>query len=314
MKRALITGGTSMLGAALARELLAQGDEVLALYRAGSPKRRNLPEGARALECDLDGYARVTPQTIALDGKPVGAWDVCYHFAWGGTTGAARDNAPLQERNIRHTLEAMDMAARLGCQRFVGAGSQAEFGRVPTGVRLSAELPAFPFTGYGMAKLAAGRLGGLHARSLGMAFCWVRVISVYGPMDNEGSLTVSTLRRLLAGENAPFTKGEQLWDFLYSEDAARAFRLIGEKGRDGATYVLGSGREVRMADALRTLCHAVRPGLEPQLGALPYRPDQCMYLCADLSALTADTGFVPQVSYEEGVRRTLLWCKENEAL
>ena len=49
-----------------------------------------------------------------------------------------------------------------------------------------------------------------------------------------------------------------------------------------------------------------------QIGALPYNDKQVMYLCADISALTADTGFVPQVSYEEGIKETVKWLKGSE--
>lgn len=70
---------------------------------------------------------------------------------------------------------------------------------------------------------------------------WVRILSVYGPNDNAGSMVMSTVRKLKNGETPQFTKGEQKWDYLYSGDAARAFRLLAEKGQSGKVYVLGSG-------------------------------------------------------------------------
>ena len=321
MTRAVITGATGMLGATLARELLAHGDTVLAVCRRGSAKRSNLPEHPRlgVLELDLDAYAGFTREALrqSLAGADVDAerflppYDVCYHFAWNGTYGAAREDIPLQESNVRHTLDAVALAARLGCKRFIGAGSQAEYGRVAAGVRLAPDTPVHPISGYGAAKLSAGLLGALHAKTLGLHFIWVRVLSVYGPMDNAYTLTVSTIRKLQRHEPVDFTAGEQLWDFLFSEDAARAFRLVGERGRAGATYVLGSGSPVRLADALSTLARLTDPDAQYTLGALPYRPDQCMYLCADLTALAADVGFAPAIPYAEGVRRTVEWCARN---
>lgn len=307
MKRAVITGATGMLGASLTRELISHGTEVLALVRRGADVRRNLPEHPllHVETCDLSDIHALQAS------KNDTSCDVMYHFAWEGTFGPTRDDAFLQNDNIRHTLDAISLAKRLGCTRFVGAGTQAEFGRVPEGEKLSPTTPAFPYSGYGTAKLAAGLLGQLHARKLGLAFHWVRILSVYGPMEKPHSLTMSTLLALLRGEEVHFTKGEQLWDFLYNEDAARAFRLIGEKGRDGQTYVLGSGQTITLAEAFTTLCHAVNPTARVGIGDLPYPEEQTMYLCADISKLTEDTGFMPQVPYAEGITKTIDWIKEQ---
>lgn len=307
MKRVVITGANGMLGASLVRELLANGIEVLALVRKGERNRQNLPSHPllKTVECGLADFA-------GFDGLPGDkSYDIMYHFAWAGAFGPGRDDAFLQESNIRHTLDAISLAKRLGCARFVGAGSQAEYGSPPEGQPLAPDTPTHPLTGYGMAKLSAGLLGRLHARNLGLSFVWTRILSVYGPMEKPHSLTMGTIIRLLGGEETHFTKGEQEWDFLFCEDAARAFRLMGEKGRDGATYVLGSGRTISLAQALTTLCHEVNPGSRTGLGDLPYPDGQTMYLRADIESLTNHTGFVPQVTYLEGIRKTIAWVKEN---
>lgn len=239
---------------------------------------------------------------------------IFYHFAWSGTYGASRDDAVLQSQNIHYTLDAISLAARLHCTHFVGAGTQAEYGPVPDGEKLAPTTSTNPQTGYGIAKLAAGGLGKLYASQLGLHFSWVRIVSVYGPGDKPYCLTMSTIRALLKGEAVHFTGGGQQWDFLYCGDAARAFRLIGESGVDGQTYVLGSGRTIPLAEALTTLCHAVDPSARVGLGDLPYPPGQRMYLCADISKLTGDTGFVPTTTFAEGIQQTIQWVKEHERL
>ncbi|MDD3213592.1 MAG: NAD-dependent epimerase/dehydratase family protein, partial [Eubacteriales bacterium] len=143
MKRVIITGASGMLGATLAAKLAEAGIAVLALIRPGSPKRRNLPAHPliRVLEWELNGLAALTPESAAT--KYVeqteradqndffeAPFDCCYHFAWNGTYGDAREDIPWQEANVRHTLDAVAMAARMGCRKFIGAGSQAEYGPV----------------------------------------------------------------------------------------------------------------------------------------------------------------------------------------
>ena len=71
---------------------------------------------------------------------------------------------------------------------------------------------------------------------------WTRILSIYGPYDGENTMVMSTIYKLLNSEKPSCTKGEQMWDFLYSKDAALAMRLLGEKGTDGRTYCIGSGK------------------------------------------------------------------------
>ena len=99
-----------------------------------------------------------------------------------------------------------------------------------------------------------------------------------------------------------------MWDYLYSEDAARALYLLGQKGRDGRTYCIGSGQARPLREYIEMLRDAINPALPLGIGEVPYGENQVMYLCADISDLTRDTGFVPEVTFEEGIRRTIEYC------
>ena len=173
-----------------------------------------------------------------ITAEEYGRYDVCYHLAWMGTTGKSRNDMYLQNRNVRYALDAVEMAARLGCHTFIGAGSQAEYGHVQG--KLTPATATNPVTGYGIAKLCAGQMTRERAHQLGMRHIWVRVLSIYGPYDGKQSMVMSGIYDLLAGKIPQYTKGEQQWDYLYSGDAARAFRMLGEKESEGV-YCLGSG-------------------------------------------------------------------------
>ena len=107
------------------------------------------------------------------------------------------------------------------------------------------------------------------------------------------------------------TKGEQKWDYLYSKDAARAFRMLGENGADGKVYVLGSGNVMPLSRYIQAICTCAAPDIQAEFGAVPYAPRQVMYLGADISELQEDTGFVPEYSFEKGIQETIQWYKEN---
>ena len=137
---------------ALCAKLLAEGVTVYAVTHPGSARAALLPQDARlhVVPCDAAELAAL-PELI-----PEKA-DAFFHFAWAHTIGPGRNDMPAQIANIRYTIAACRAAAQLGCQVFIGADSQAEYGRVE-GV-LTAQTPCFPENGYGMAKLCAGQMG-----------------------------------------------------------------------------------------------------------------------------------------------------------
>lgn len=294
MKRAILTGATGAVGTALIKELITNEIEVLVLCREGSVRNCCIPSHPLVTKeyCDLSQLSRIQNDT----GKE---WDVFFHFAWKGTTGASRNDMYLQNQNVQYALDAVGAAKRFGCKKFIGAGSQAEYGRVE-GV-LKPGTPAFPETGYGIAKLCAGQMTREYAHQLGMEHIWTRILSVYGPNDGAQSMVMSTIHKLQNGEVPQFTKGEQMWDYLYSGDAASAFRLLGEKGADGKIYVLGSGQAQPLAEYIKAIRDVVSPGASLALGAIPYNEKQVMHLEADISGLMYDVGWKPQILFKQGI-------------
>lgn len=303
MTRVIITGATGAIGFALIRELISSGVEVLVLTRKESRRNESIMKHPllSVKYCSLEELQEIQNDT----GK---TYDVFYHFAWAGTAGPGRNDMYLQNQNVKYALDAVGAAHRFGCRMFIGAGSQAEYGRVEG--RLRPDTPAFPEMGYGYAKLCAGQMTREYSRQLGMQHIWVRILSVYGPNDGPQSMVMSTINKLRASEIPELTKGEQLWDYLYSKDAAGALRLLGEKGRDGKVYVLGSGSARPLAEYIKIIRDIVAPKQDIALGAIPYVEKQVMYLCADIEDLKRDTGFEPQYSFNDGIAETVQWVEE----
>ncbi len=302
MNRAIITGATGAIGMALIQNFISDGIEVLVFCRRDSKRRARVPDHplVSVLDCSLEQLTSVGNTT----GKQ---YDVFYHFAWDGTIGSARNDMYLQNRNVTFALDAVGAASRFGCHTFIGAGSQAEYGRVEG--KLTAETPVYPENGYGMGKLIAGMMTRDYAHQLGMKHIWTRILSVYGPYDGETSMVMSTIQKLLAGEVPQFTKGEQMWDYLYSGDAAAAFRLLGESGIDAKTYVIGNGEARPLAEYILDIRDVVVPHAQIELGAVPYSEKQVMYLQADIEELTKDVGWKPVMSFRDGISKTLSYLK-----
>lgn len=298
MKRAIITGATGAIGTALLKELINHETEVLVFMREQSRRNQNIPVHplVKLKSCAMEDMDKIQNDT----GKN---YDVFYHLAWGGASGPGRNDMYMQNLNVKYALDAVGAAKRFGCSVFVGAGSQAEYGRTES--LLKPETPAFPEMGYGYAKLCAGQMTRDYAAQLELKHIWVRILSVYGPNDGAQSMVMSAINKLRNGTVPEFTKGEQRWDYLYSADAASALRLLGDNGRSGKTYVLGSGSARELKTYIEEIRDIVSPGTELKFGAVPYSKTQVMYLCADITELKKDTGWEPKKSFREGISEIL---------
>jgi nucleoside-diphosphate-sugar epimerase len=301
-KRVIITGPTGAVGMALIQKCIAEKTEVLALCHKGSKRIADIPENlfVTVKEADLSEFHKLQP---AENEK----YDAMFHFGWMGTTGAARNDMELQCRNIEYTIDAVRLAQRFGCKFFIGAGSQAEYGRTEN--NLTSQTPVFPENGYGMAKLCAGEMSRELCHQLGIKHIWARILSVYGPYDGPNTMISSAIRTMLEGKKMKFTAGEQKWDYLYSKDAAEALWRLWKKGTDGKVYVLGSGSIKTLKEYIQEIYCAVleiNPNAgRPCFGEIPYTDGQVMYLGADIRELTEDTGFMPEVSFADGIREVI---------
>ena len=289
MKKAIVTGATGAVGTALVNKLISENVETLVLVRKGG-RVNKIPQNplVKIAYCSLDEMAD-------FQNTDNEKYDVMFHLAWAGPYGKDRNDMFLQTDNIKNELEAVKLAKRFGCETFVGAGSQAENGRLKDGEKVSPTSPTNPDNGYGIAKLAAGKMS--------------RILSAYGPGDGAHTMVMSTIIKFLNGEDCDFTPGEQKWDFLYNGDIANAFYLAAEKGKNGAIYTLGSGKTKSLKDYITTIRDIACPSAKCNFGAVDYFPNQVMYLCADIEDLKRDTGFEPQVDFETGIKNTVEWYK-----
>lgn len=299
MNRVVLTGATSMIGVALMKECIKHHIQVLAIVRRNSTNLYRIPnsDDIKVIEYNLEELS-----TLEI---PKEDYDVFYHLGWDYTGRQNRNNAVLQNLNIKYTLDAVELAYRMGCSTFIGAGSQAEYGRVEN--MITPKTPVNPDIAYGIAKYAAGKLSSLRCEELEMKHIWTRIFSVYGPYDNNDTMIMYSIRKMLAKEKTEYTKSEQLWDYLYCDDAASAFYAIGLRGKDKSTYCIGSGEVKQLSEYIHTIRDNIDHKLEIGIGEKEYAEKQVMHLCADISNLTADTGFQPEIAFDEGIKRTIEW-------
>jgi len=122
----------------------------------------------------------------------------------------------------------------------------------------------------------------------------------------------TTIRKIIHGEPLEFTSGTQNYDFVYIDDVARAFRLIGKNGKPFRHYLIGSSNAKPLREFVLEMKAALAPDREFRFGDVPFTGVSLSLEDYDCSLTEKDTGFKAEVAFSEGVRRTMKWLREVE--
>lgn len=274
--RFLLTGSTGMIGLAVTKYLISQGHFVYMVARKDSNKLDKIPESklVKVIKCDLSEL-----NTLTLDS----GIDYLIHLGWDKTIGDGRNNIDIQLKNIDYTLDAVKLAKRSGAKKFIGIGSQAEYGL--HNEKLSIDTKCEPITGYGIAKFSAGRFSKLLCQQLNIEYNWIRILSVYGENDSPLTLMSYINKCIKDGVDANVSKCEQIWDYISADEAAKIIYKICLQGKNGTAYPLGSGIGKPLREYIDNLIEYKKSKIKINYGAKPYQDNQVMYLVADMSYL-----------------------------
>lgn len=292
MKSIVVTGATSFIGIALIKKLHIQGYRVIAIIRPGSNRvdllNRICPD-AEIIECEFGNLRKlrnyINKSEIYYD------YEAFYHIGWSSNYDNPRYNYDGQMRNVGYTLDAMRVAKELGCNKFLGVGSQAECGLVNRPI--NSRTADNPITAYAEAKCETYHKCCELSDKLGIGLYWPRLLSAYGPHDRMGTLVMSCIDACIKRKKIELTRAEQIWDFVYVDDVAKALRLIVEKGKPKKKYSIASGVSRPLKEYIKDIADVYEyPELMDGIGKRPYVNDEVMYLVGDVSELKEDTGMV----------------------
>lgn len=301
MKRCIVTGATGFIGAALCEELLAQGDEVYALIRTHSVRKDKLlalpsQERLRIYEISLGEIEHfVEEESLSAD--------IFFHLAWNGASGGEREDFAIQESNLSYVAGCLRAAVACGCTKFVGAGSQAEYGVVHGKATEAATVP-LPFMMYGATKNAAWQMGRVLASQLGITFVWPRIYSVYGVGENPGTLVNYVIDCLRKGRVPELSPCENMWNFLYVTDCAKILAALGKAQATEGIYHVASDDTRPLKEFVAEIRDRVSPGAELGFGMREANTEKTFWLEPDVSRLE-DILPMEYISFAEGIRRKL---------
>jgi len=295
----IITGVTGVLGYAIIKQLLEGNNEISLLARSRDSlshifDKFGIDSFTSIHYIELKDFSNTN---VELKG------DIFIHLAWAGVEKEARNNIEVQMKNVQYTLDAIKLAKKAGCHTFVGAGSQAEF--ADSNTPMGSQTPTIPNNAYGAAKLAAGQMGRLLAESMGIRFYWFRIFSLYGPFDREYSFIMTMLKKFLRDEELIMTSGEQIWDYLYSFDAASIVLNVLNSNTNESYFSLGSGVGTRLKEFVMTAKRLTKSKSKITIGLQNNNSSPRHYLVADTKLLMSISAYSRAYTFERGIKEII---------
>jgi len=305
MNKILVTGPNGFIGNVLLKLLSDNGCSVIAVVRNNDEfvdKIKNLP-GVTLAYCDMSDIGNL-PNIV-----PDRDIDTCIHLAWAGSFGNDRTDYTLQLRNVRYALDTVNAISVMGVKRFVGAGTLAEKdvlnyhptdGSTPNAVSM-----------YGIAKMTTHFMTKAECTRLGVEHIWCYLSNTYGIGNTTNNFVNMASKKMLNGEHAAFTAGTQTYDFVYVTDTVRAIMFAADKGKKNTAYYLGSTKQRPLREYIKLIRDTIDPSIELFLGEIPFNGTSLADSEYDTSKLVQDTGYIPEISFEDGIKRTIEWLKEH---
>ena len=301
--RIAVTGATGFVGRWLVEELLSQGDNVCVIVRNINDVPENWKERVKIIEADMSSLKGLRLQDF--DDQNL---DSFIHLAWSGTSGMERANVALQLDNVACTCDAVRLAARLGCHTFLNAGSIMEY----EAVQYIPSDGAEPGMGniYSTAKLCGDYMAKTVAVGEGISYINVIISNIFGPGECSQRFLNTTMRKMLAGIPIPLTHGEQMYDFIYVEDAARAIVCALKNGCSMTSYYIGNVRQRKLKDFVLEMKQVLKSSSDLKFGAVEFHGPMLTYEEFDTKGLER-LGYHPQITFADGLKRTKDWMMEE---
>jgi nucleoside-diphosphate-sugar epimerase len=244
MKVAIVTGSTGLIGRAVSRLLFDGGYKLLCLGRRDLSAVQVCAAFGRAvtyraLPMSEMGSLPTIVKSLGWDEVTSG---VFFHFAWSGPNRLTDGSYKEQMQNVAEAANAVKTAKDLGLTRFVNAGTLEESFIERHLKEQRNDSYHSPQLNYGLAKLAARDICKLIAYLEKIDYIHTRLSAPIDPQLQATSYISTTIKRILAGESIEMPKNQRFFDFISVDEAAKAYKAIGEVGKNKADYLVGSGK------------------------------------------------------------------------
>lgn len=315
--RVLVTGGAGFIGSHYVRQVLGgaypelAGAEVVVLDKltyAGN--QANLDPVA-----DCPGYRFVRGDICdaGLVSELMKGTDLVVHFAAESHVDRSIESAgDFVLTNVLGTQYLLQAALDASVGKFVHVSTDEVYGSIDEG-SWPEDHPLLPNSPYSASKASSDLIARSFHRTYGLPVCITRCSNNYGPYQFPEKVIPLFVSNLLDGQKVPlYGDGMNVRDWLHVDDHCRGIQLVAANGRPGEVYNIGGGTELTnreltdlLLDALGVDYSMVRPVAD--------RKGHDRRYSVDITKISAELGYQPQVPFEDGLRGTVEWYRDNRA-
>ena len=308
----LITGIAGFIGSSIARELLSRGEKVRGVDNLSTGNRANIAD----IKDRIDFREADILDLDAMHQACAGVDFVLHQAALPSVPKSVIDPLASNRANIDGTVNVLVAARDAKAKRVVYAASSSAYGDTPTLPKHEGMTPD-PISPYAVAKLASEHYMISFYRCYGLETVCLRYFNIFGPRQDPSSpysgVLAKFITQMLRGEQPTMNgDGEQSRDFTYIDNAVSANLLAckapAEKAA-GQVFNVATARRVTLNETFRALQKLTSFNGEPKYG--PERGGDIKHSLADISKAEAGLGYKPKVDFEEGLRRTVDWYRQQ---
>lgn len=327
--RIIVTGGAGFIGSALVRQLVADGHDVLtvdALTYAGTrASLREVETDPRHRFLHADICDRTAMEAAVADFRPERIMHLAAESHVDRSIAGAAD---FVRTNVVGTFTLLEAArgywqalepAAKAAFRFLHVSTDEVYGSLGADGLFHEATPYDPSSPYSASKAASDHFAKAWHRTYGLPVVVSNCSNNYGPYHFPEKLIPLIILNALAGRPLPvYGAGENVRDWLYVEDHARALDLIAAKGRPGETYNVGGRNERRNIDVVRQICAVLdqcAPAGAPHDRLVAFvadRPGHDARYAIDATRLETELGWRARETFDTGIAKTVRWYLDNE--
>ena len=308
-QKVVVFGGTGPVGCIAGILAASAGAEVIILGRKKfedlDPRKINFFDNVNCHYINLD-MNNILNLSDELKSNKIEILENCifYNIAWGTANNLSDLDIKGQLANVEWSLNAYNIAVKLGCTKFIHVGTMEEgFTRKYLDLDYKKDNKYNRHIIYSLAKIASKDCLKLnYDRKHNISLIFVNNSHVMGPLDNKDSFLQVTLGKLIKKEELIFSTGEQYFDCISVFDVARAYLLVGEKGLNGKEYWIGSGEARQLKEYVMIMYSLYPSGMKMNFGHFDYNDISLTKEDFSIKNLITDTGFKPSNTFEDTVQ------------
>jgi UDP-glucose 4-epimerase len=306
----LVTGTAGFIGSHLCRRLLKQGGSVIGIDSFSDFYPKWIKETNLRAFLKQKNFEFIPQDILQLDLKPLlKKTDVVFHLAAqpGVRTSWGTSFSVYTKNNIEATQKLLEAVKQVKIQKMIYASSSSVYGLCPD-LPMSETSTLYPFSPYGVTKLAAEHLCFLYSKNYGIPVISLRFFTVYGPRQRPDMAFHKFLKAVLDNkEITVFGDGTQTRDFTYIDDIIQANVSSIQNGASGESYNIGGGTQRKLADLIPILEDICQKKIR-----IKYKKSQkgdVRHTLADIKKAKMDLNYEPGTSLEEGLREEWGWIR-----